>query len=182
MQKKPDYRFTIILVLGALLIITGYIAYMYSRENSSLRDSLPYLLKGEKIDYFSLVDMDAKEIDHKTLNRDRVSIIFIMSRPCSPCDKNVMFFKKIAQILKDRVDIYGIVLDTPTEALNFVEKAKPNYKVYAPTHLETFLDKMRIKLNLSQIIVYKNKVELLRLGELAGETVSQLIEFTKRMI
>jgi len=182
MQKREDYRSTIIILLGVLFILSVYIVYMYNRENKQLRDSLPYFLKGEKIEYFKLVDMEAKEIDHLSLGNSPVSIIFIMSRPCSPCDKNVIFFKKIAQVLENRVNFYGIVLDKPAEAMNFAEQAKPNFNVYVPDQLETFLTKMRLKLNLSQVIVYTDKVELVRLGELSGQDVTQIIEFTKGLI
>jgi peroxiredoxin len=140
------------------------------------------LLQGEKIDNFNLVDMDAREIDRSILDKDSVSVIFILERPCSPCDKNVIFYKKMAEMLKGKASFYGIVLNNATEALNFAEQAKLSFKVYVPKQLDTFIDNMRLRMNLAQVIVYTDKVEMIKVGQLSSQDVVQVLNKVKGLI
>jgi peroxiredoxin len=182
-DKGKSKKFPIVLILVVVLILSWYLLYKFIQENRLLRSSLPYLLMREKIEYFDLVDMDANEINSSVLKGKAVSVIFIFKPSCSPCDKNVIFYKKIANILRnnDRISFYGIVLNNANKAVNFAEEAQLPFKVYIPQNLKKFRTKMRVKLNLAQIIVYTDKVEFLRLGELSSTDAVKILEMIKKL-
>ncbi|HDR16387.1 MAG TPA: hypothetical protein ENN79_13080 [Desulfobacteraceae bacterium] len=70
------------IVASILLIVSAYTIVRLITINHSLRQSLPYLLKNEAIDYFELVDEEGNHITREAINKP--SFIFIFSRPCSP--------------------------------------------------------------------------------------------------
>lgn len=89
----------------------------------------------------------------------------------------------MAEILKDNVDFYGVVLGNATEAFNFAEEARLNFEVYVPVDLDTFILNQRIKLNFSQTILYAgNEVKFLKLGVLEGDEAVNIINTAKKMI
>jgi peroxiredoxin len=179
MKNKTFY---ITLVLTGILIISGYTNFRLYQVNAKQRDSLPYLLKGESITYFKMLDGSARTIDKSTLTGKRPSLIFIFSRPCSPCNKNIVYWKKMATLLGDKVNVYGIVLADASHAFNFSETAKLNFKIYVPENISTFSDALRIKMNLSQTIIYHNNSVLnLKLGDLNGQEATDFIKMVKRL-
>lgn len=170
------------MVLLAIVIVLGFALYKSLKANHIYRDSLPYLAVGEEIDYFDLTGMDAAAIDASVLKKDKPSLIFIFSRPCSPCNKNIVYWKKMAEVLKDKVHVYGIILGQPSEAYNFSEDVRLNFDIYVPENVDEFIRKMRVKLNFSQTIVYHEAVRLVQLGNMEGEEAVSLIKFVKDLI
>lgn len=180
---KSKNHFTIYLITGVILILSWFVAYKYSQENKMLRSSMPYLLHGEAIENFDLVDMNAAELDKSVLKKDVVSVIFIFERPCSPCDKNVTFYKKMVTILKARKNVafYGIVLDSIDEAASFAEQSRLPFNVYVPRDLDGFMKTMRVKLNLGQTIIYTDKLNYIKLGQLSPKEMVKIIELVKSL-
>jgi thiol-disulfide isomerase/thioredoxin len=175
--------FVIALIVVGVSILFGFTVFKLYRLNQETKANLPYLLIGEKINYFDLLAKDAKQISVSAFKSDRPVMIFIFSRPCSPCDKNIVYWKKMAEILQDSVDFYGVVLGNATEAFNFAEEARLNLEVYVPVDLYTFILNQRIKLNFSQTILYaRNEVKFLKLGVLEGEEAVNLINMAKKLI
>ncbi len=84
------------------------------------------------------------------------------------------------EIFEDQVDFYGIIPGNAIEAFNFSEKAKLNFKLYVPVNLNEFIQKMRLKLNFSQTILYaRDEVKYLKLGKLEGEEAVNIINMAK---
>ena len=142
------------LVLVGTIILVGFAIFRLYRINEKNKQELPYLLQGEKIECFDLIDEDANQVDASVFSSGRPVLIFIFSRPCSPCDKNIVYWLKMQEILEDQVNFYGIIPGNATEAFNFSEKAKLNFKLYVPVNLNEFIQRMRLKLNFSQTILY----------------------------
>lgn len=178
MRRKT---FTLIAVASTIIIILGIALFQSIRLNQKLRNALPYLTVGEAGQYFDLTDMEGNDIDLSTLEEDRLSLIFIFSRPCSPCNKNIVYWKKIAEVLEeDRVHAYGIVLGNLTEAYNFAQDAPLNFKIYVPRDLEKFMGSWRIRTNHPQTILYQNRVKWIQLGELGSEEAITAINLGKQ--
>jgi hypothetical protein len=173
----------IVLTIGGILILAGFAVFKLYTLNQEAKANLPYLLIGEKIEYFDLLDENAGPINVSAFDGDRPALIFIFSRPCSPCNKNIVYWRKMVEILKDEVNFYGIILDNPTQAFNFSDEAQLNFKIYVPRDLDKFILKQRIKLNYSQTILYSgNKVRYLKLGPLEGDEAVNIINMTKKRI
>jgi hypothetical protein len=171
------------LVLVGIIILAGFAIFRLYQINQKTKQELPYLLQGENIECFDLVDEDAQQVDASVFSSGRPALIFIFSRPCSPCDKNIVYWRKMREILEDQVDFYGIIPGNATKAFNFSEKAKLNFKLYVPVHLNEFIQKMRLKLNFSQTILYaRGEVKYLKLGKLEGEEAVNIINMAKELI
>ena len=162
-----------------IIIILSIFIIKLIGTNNSLKESLPYLIKGEKIKYFNLIDNDGKKIDEKILKHDFPSLIFIFSRPCSPCNKSITYWKRLSSILKGKVNVYGIVLSNATEAHSFSSNAKLNFPIFIPEDINIFIKNFRIKINLPETILYKNGVVHLRLGEINYKDVTQIVRKAK---
>ena len=174
---------TAVLIVTAVLILFGYTLYKQNRINEQTRANLPYLTAGERIEYFDLLDQDANQIDSSVFSSRRPHFLFIFSRPCSPCDDNIKYWRKMREILKDRVDFYGIILGDATTAFNFSEEVGLNFKLYIPVDLDKFIQAMRIKLSYSQTIIYaQDEVKHLKLGKLEGEEAVKIINMAKDLM
>ena len=143
-MKKSVILYVILLVL----IFSLFINYKLSVLNKYYKDKIPYLLEGEKIKNVDLIGEDAQFIDPLRIKKG-ISIIFVFLKSCSPCDKNIIFWKKIAKLLKNEVSVTGVVLNTPTKAFNFENKAKLNFKIYVPDDLPAYIRDMRMMINQS---------------------------------
>jgi peroxiredoxin len=139
-------------------------------------------LEGEKIKNVDIIDQDGQFIDPLRLQKG-IAIVFVFLRNCSPCDKNIIFWKKIAKIFDNKISVTGIVLNTPTEAFNFEDKAKLNFKIYVPDDLEKYTRDMRMLINQSQTIVLKDgRVKMVKLGDLNGESAVEIINLIKGLL
>ncbi|MCU0289786.1 MAG: redoxin domain-containing protein [Acidobacteria bacterium] len=182
-MREEKKTFRIVLVVLGVLILTGFAFFKLYQVNEKNKQSLPYLTLGESIETFDLLDENATQIKASTFKADRPALIFIFSRPCSPCEKNLVYWRKMREVLKDSVDFYGIILGDPTTAFNSMENTKLDFKLFIPADLDKFIQIMRIKLNLSQTILYaQNQVKYLKLGNLEGEDAVNIINMAKTLI
>lgn len=167
----------------AVVILSGYTIFKLNRINEQTRANLPYLDMGERIEYFDLVGEGFSTIDSTVINSGRPAMIFILSRPCTPCQKNFGYWQKFKEILDGQIDFYGIALADASSTFNFAKQAKLNIKLYVPGDLKKFIQAFRIKLNLSQTIIYcQNEVKYLKLGDLEGDEAVQIITAAKKFI
>lgn len=182
-NQKKNKTTLFFLALTALLILSGYTIFKLSAINSRHKAALPYLLNGESIQYFKLVNHRAEITGKSALNGDKPSLIFIFSRPCSPCNKNIVYWKKMAKLLQDKADIYGIILDDAGKAFGFAEEAKLNFNIYIPQDTGAFTDAMRLRMNLSQTIIYfRGGVRKLKMGDLNGKEAAVIIKTVRSLI
>ncbi len=169
-------------ILSALILVMGFAIHQLYSNNTQLKNALPYLLENEKVEYFDLVGMDSQTVNAKVINSEKPSVVFVFSRPCSPCNKNLVYWKKLTMLLKGKVNVYGIVLDNVTAAYNFSEEAKLNFNIYVPEDLPKFISTMRIKLNYPQTIIYHKGVKFQKLGLIKGDEAGPIIEKAKAIV
>lgn len=165
-----------------LLIISCFANYKLLKINSRLRELIPHLLKGEEIKNFDLLDKKGRMIDPGQFE-NRIAIFFIFLKGCSPCDKNIVFWKKIAKLFKDKASVYGVIIDTPTAAFNFADEVRLNFDIYVPDKLGQYVKDLRLSQTQSQTIVCKDKrVELLKTGILESEDAIEIINKLKWLL
>jgi hypothetical protein len=159
-------------------IFSAYLVVRLVQENKKIKDELPYFMPGERINYFDLISMDNNAVDVSVLkNSKKPSLIFIFTTPCSPCNKNIVFWNKLAEIMKDRVSIYGIILDDVSQAYSFSESSKSNFGIYVPKRIDEFKNNMRLKLNIEQTIICEaNKVKFAYIGVLDINELSKFLD------
>ncbi len=144
--------------------------------NKKLKESFPYLTKGEKIEYFDLLDKNAKELGKEVLKKNYLNLIFIFKRPCSTCNGNVLYWNRIAKILKNKVKIYGIIPGTPSLMFDLSKKAETNFKIFVPENLKMFISENKIKTDKAYTILLKrNKIFLNIVGNLSGDDYLKII-------
>ena len=168
----------------SLLIVSIFLNIKLFKENKFLKDSLPFLIAGEKISYFKLIDMDAKSIDVNELNSSQIALIFIINESCIDCSGNLPLFNKMSRILtKDGIKVFGIIPDTPSKMVNFSENNKLDFKLYVPEDLAKFKKELRLKTTTDQIIFYyKEKVILNFSGRLDGNSYTGILRKAKQLI
>ena len=187
-KKEPLYAMkgkyvNIILILLATLILFGFAVFKLYQVNEQQKANLQSLVIGETIDYFDLISDDSSRLNSSVLDSSRPALIFILSRPCNPCQENFKYWRKIKEILGDRANCYGIILDDISSAFTFAQDAQLNFKLYVPLDINKFKEKLRIKLSLAQTILYTGgQVKFLKLGTLDGEEATEIINLTKTFI
>jgi hypothetical protein len=179
-MKNKTLTFT--LAVLAIVIFCGYTIFKLHWLNEQARANLPYLDIGEHIGYFDLIAEDSSRVNTSIVNSGRPAMIFIASRPCTPCQKNVHYWRKFKKILGDCIDYYGIIPTDATTAFNFSERAKLNFKIYVPADLKLFIQGMRLKTNNAQTIVYdQNEVKYIKLGNLERNDALHIINLAKEL-
>lgn len=175
--------FSLILIFLAIIILLSFLLFKCIKENTALKGALPYVLTGEKINSIDLINVDEPAVTRKNLAASKFSLIFIIPRSsCITCDKNMVYWKKCAELFSDNISIYGIVLTNLTEAANSSQDAKLNFPLFVPENLAAFSSKFRIKYNYAQTIICKGtKIEYLQFGDLNGETAVNLIKLLKNL-
>lgn len=182
-DKTKKRQFAAILILCAIIVILGFSLFKSIQVINRLKESLPYLYSGEKIEYFDLTRIQENPTDIDALDNTKPSILFIFSRPCSTCDRNLLPWQKIAKHLSGKVNIYGIILNDMSGAYNFSKKAKLNFPVFVPKNIKKFIEAFRLRNNSSQtIICINNRVASLYMGELEGKDAIKILEFAKQLL
>lgn len=118
----------IVVVSSAITILNLY------RTNTQLKAAIPYLLPGEKPHYFHI--SDRKNEIFTRLPQNRPVFIFIFSRPCSACEKNVYFWNKIIDLTTNKFMAMGIILDIRDFELIFEKSRTFKFRIYVPENIE----------------------------------------------
>lgn len=181
MSKQISLSITVIIII-CILAIGTFVSFKYYERGEKIKEQIPFLIEGESINYFDLEGMDASSVDAVSLrNGKKLKLFFIFSRPCSVCNKNILYWNKMAELLQNKADCYGIVLDNLTEAYNLKEKANLKFDVYVPKDVDRFIKQMKLHLNYPQTIVYTGKVEFTGLGPLRPEDATRIINMAKAL-
>jgi peroxiredoxin len=166
----------------SVVVVTGFMIFRLLQLNSQLREHIPYLLTDEKVEYFDLVDRTGGKINAAHLADSRPNLIIIFSQPCSGCDKNIPFWKKIADVAGEKIKIYGVVLDRFGAAFEFENKANLNFDIHAPEDIEKFKESLRIKFNYAQTLVYQDGVKMSHIGELDHRETIKIIKLLSKLM
>ncbi len=85
--------------------------------------------------------------------------------------------------LGDRVKAIGIIADAEPAAYQLFSNGKVNFDLYLPGNKEQFSRSMRLRTKLSQaIVVYRNKVKAVKIGNLAPADVEDLLKTIRTII
>lgn len=165
-------------MLGISLLLN----YRLFRENKALKNSLPYLLDGEIVTYFDLINIDNKKITAADLNDGKLSLILVFQQPCSRCNESLQLWERLAKILSKRAKIYGVILDM-NEMANFSAQGDSAFHLYSPLEPEKFKGIFRLRINIPQTIIYhNNKVAAIKMGTLSGDDFLDLLKKIKKLI
>jgi len=182
MGAKFTSKAVLWIILLHLSVLAGLVIFRQDQQIKLLKNSLPFLALGEKISYFDLLDEKQVKIDKEAIHRGKISLVYIFQRPCSPCDKNIILLNKLIGQFAGKVEVYGVVIAGFQEFINQVDNLKANFKLYYPEDPERFLARFRLKTNLSQLLVYSDRVTYLALGELDNADILTLIDFMRKEI
>jgi hypothetical protein len=173
----------LITFLTVLLFIASITIIVLVRQTRAIKTHLPYLTPGESITYFDLIGMHSELVSLGQLNSVKASLIFVFKQPCSHCNGNILYWNRIARILKGTIDIYGIIPGGPAQMFELEDKARLYFKLYVPDDPSHFKRAIRYKLNLTQTIIYEDrKVDSVFLGELDGDSYTRILRKVKRII
>lgn len=165
-----------------LIIYLGYFNLELSRENKSLKSHLHSLIPGEPIKHFDLISTLYESKTTSSYNNSGLSLIFIFERPCTPCNKSLTLWKRLARILEGKVEIYGIVLSDYSEAQRFSQNPGIKFNIYIPVDEFKFRQEYRLNLPFAQtLLVYEGKVQYIKLGNLKGEDFTELLQRIKEL-
>jgi hypothetical protein len=175
---------TFILICGLELLLVASIFFIYiqAKQIRQLKGALDHLIPGEKIKYLDLVGMHQDTFDAAMLRSDKMYLLFIFKMPCSTCNRNIGLWRQMTKILDGGVEILGIIPGEFAEAANFEEKTEGRikFKLFVPADIAKFKEKMRIRENSAQTILYCNKVEFVKVGDLNGDEYTTIIKRAKK--
>lgn len=177
---KKNYL-NIIYVLVVLLVVLLFIRI---KKEDGYKEKLPYLVEGERIEYFELIGLNNELINSDFLKKSEISLIFIFKEPCGVCNGNLIYWNRIARILKDKdVNIYGVVLGGKEKSDKLNKEAVLNFDVYFTKDRDKFKKYFRLKHNFAQTLVcIKNKVFMNIFGKLEGELYTECLKTIKILI
>lgn len=170
----------VLFIALALLIFSGFTNYKLFKLNRQYRNALPYFLVGETIDYLELQSTDENVPGLRELPDNKLSILYIFSQPCTPCDKNLIYLKKFARLLDKSITIRGIVVGNLSEGYEFTQKAKLDFNIFVPEDLNRFIEAFRLKLKQSHLLVCKGKeIRFVKMGELSSDEFTQILKMIR---
>jgi hypothetical protein len=178
--RKSD----LVCALAFVLAISAYSAYRASKAKKHAVESPPYLAVGEAIRYTGdLVGIDRASTSAPFSESNGVPIILcIFSRPCSPCDENILLWNRIASFLKDKAWVFGIVIGKPEVAQELSAKTRLDFDVFVPRDERSFIKALRAYSPSSQTIICLNaKATRVHIGNLSPENAVSIIEEIRTM-
>ena len=175
--------FVLVGSLISLLLTSLFLVYSQDSQINRIKRSHTPLNPGEKITYLDIMDMNKETFDVSMLKPDRGYLFFIFKMPCSACNRNLSLWIQMARILDGGTEILGIIPTGYEEARRFVEdiKGKLNFNVYVPYDADKFRKEMRLGPRTAQTILYYNKVEYIKEGNLDGDDYTAILRKAKAM-
>jgi peroxiredoxin len=128
-----------------------------------------------------LPNMELTPINQQSATESKkIKLIFIFKSPCSACNANLTAWKRFTQYFGEKIEILGIILDGRMEAQRLIDEESVNFQLYVPENIESFKEKMHIRLNMAQtIITSDNKVMSIRIGTLKYTDIERIIKTIK---
>lgn len=140
-----------------------------------LRNEIPYLLLSEKVENFDFLENRSNK-GKMICNLEKSTLLFIFSRPCSSCEKNISFWNAIAEICKTKL-IFGIVVDDQEKSNSFKINANLDFRIIFPKNIDDFKRKFHLKTNHAHtILIEKNKVVFIKMGVLDERNFYEILK------
>jgi len=173
-MKSKDFFFVL---LSMVIIILSIILYSTIKSRKELINELPSLRIGDTVDKVKLISEEVTSIKEFKLSTLGMAAIFIFSKPCTPCNKNIPFWRRISAL--KRAEVFGIIPDKVTGMVNLSGTLQVNFRLYCPENIERFEKKFRVKLDLAQtLLLERGKVIYIKLGQL---TTQDYFEIAKKL-
>lgn len=180
-RLKDNKKSIVIAVIAGALLVSIILNFHLFRTVKTVQKFLPYLLRGEKVNGMELVDEFGADIEPGNSGGDY--LVFIFTEGCSPCNKNIKLWDKMADLLDSKIRVYGVILDDVNGMVEFSEQARLRFHLHVPRDVERFKNAFRIQLDLPQTIYVKNnKVDYLKLGVLSGDDYIHMMKYLKREV
>jgi len=154
-MNKTRFLTLTTLIFFLISAFLGLSLWKCMKTNRDLAEKSPFITSNEKIENFTLTGVDESNVTLEDLKMQSRSLVFIFARPCTPCNQNIIFWNKIAQILKGSVKIYGIILSDLTEAYNFSKKTNLEFTIYVPDDLAPFKKSWKIRSDQAETILMR---------------------------
>jgi hypothetical protein len=166
------------LFLAAFLIGFAYLTWQNRNLRNQviiLRKQIPNLLTNEIAPSFEATDLNGLKETIIFFNEGKKHLLFVLSNFCNPCEKNVVYWKKLYNQLKNDADVIGIVLSGRRQALALRDDLGANFSLYAPEGTDKFMNDYKIS-NLSQTMLIQGnaRVEWIKTGDLNGDDFLKL--------
>lgn len=184
MKNQVNTTVVILSFLVLIIVAISTIAILkITNQNAMLRKQVFSLSPGEKIPAIELIDMNEQIQDIYSVQKKKLLFIYIFERPCSPCNRNIIYWKRISEIMEGDAEFVAVLIDDLPKALEFSQKKKTNFPLYVPTNRENFVRAMKIKSNAAQtILVNKSVVERVILGDMDGENYTDILIQAKKLV
>lgn len=180
MAKKKVSVINVLLTL--IVIVLSFIVGIQAVKIEELERNAINLIPGESIGNLKLITQDNIFLDNSVF-MEGAAIIFCFETPCASCNPNLNAWQNLARFFGKEVSAFGVILDDDPLAVDTLRAKKVNFPLYLPVDREVFRRKMRLRTNMAQtIVVYKNKVKTVKLGNLTPEDLKFLINTVKRCI
>jgi len=172
-------------IIAGLIFLCAVSLFIFDliQKNKNIQSQLPYLVPGEQITYFDVLGLNAEKITAGMLNSKKIALLFIFQQPCSHCDRNLATWNRIGRILKNDVDIYGIIPAPPGQMFELKENARLSFNIYSPDDLVKFKKNFRLKTDLAQTILYVDReVDFVKFGDVNGDDYTNLLRRIKTLL
>jgi len=172
-KKRSGYLVPVLILFLVLMLV--FMMFNQKKQIDRLKAGNVFLSVGDDLKQLELVDIANNQKTHK-LN-DGVSILFVFEKPCSPCNKNINFWNKIAILLREKVQTYGIIEEDFSNARETKLQNRVVFPLYAPVDVDEFRKVIPTSINLPQTVVVMNgKVSNLYVGQLSPESVKDIMQ------
>lgn len=176
MNKKSVVLITILIVTNTICImIIGFQNLLIK----NLEKNTVSLAPGTSIPDLELIPV--KQLS--SAESIRIKLIYVFETPCSACNTNLNAWKRLSQYFEDKIEVVGIILDGRSEAERLMNEESINFQLYVPENINSFKERMHIRLNMAQtIIALDEKVMLTRIGNLSFNDIDEIIMFIKEAL
>ena len=177
MKLKKLVNFLIgILIL--LILVEMVILIIQNRKLKAqiiaLRKEIPHLIPGDYALPVEVINLEGK-IEFINFNNKRKTLLFIQVDSCIPCDKNLIFWRRLSYQLKDKARVLLISLKELEEARNLKLYLKVDIPVYTPKNKEKFIQDYKIsKFSQTILINGTGKVKWTKASELNADDYFKL--------
>lgn len=168
--KKDNFC---LILLAVVVLITIYFQIKSKIKSDFLREQIPCLLIDEKVGDFMVISAKSTA-GPETLDLKDGMLLFVFSRPCSSCEKNIPFWNAIAELC-DNVIIKGVIIDG--NLTQQPENINIAFDIVSPSSQDDFMKKFHIRTNHAQTILIRNhRVEFIRMGILEESDLNEIVK------
>jgi hypothetical protein len=143
----------------------------------ALKKKVPHLIVGDYALPIEVIKINGEEEFINFNNNYQKTLLFILSSSCVPCDKNLIFWRRLGYQLRNKARILLISLGEWEDMHNLKSYLKVDIPIYIPENKEKFIQDYRIR-NFSQTVLIdeKGKVEWIKANGLNADDYFKLRE------